>query len=65
MLRDNSIMNAFGGVLDWNTEQLSFKTVKTKLSQCRVNVTQHLENSAIAQSSVESVNTGVEHVPVI
>ena len=31
VLLDNSIMNAFGGVLDWSTEQLSFKTSQVEI----------------------------------
>ena len=30
MLLDDTIMGAFGGVLDWSTEQLSFKTPKSR-----------------------------------
>ena len=68
MLLDNSIMNTFGGVLDWSTEQWSFKTsqVKIKASHRREDSTTHLESTASAQCSVVSVNTinSTEPVPV-
>ena len=56
MLLDNTIMGAFGGVLDWSTEQLSFKTsqVTIKASHRRVYFTTHPENTATAQRDVYS-----------
>ena len=56
MLLDNTIMGAFGDVLDWSTEQLSFKTfqVTIKASHRGVDFTAHPENTATAHWSVES-----------
>ena len=67
MLLDNTIMGAFGGVLDWSTEQLSFKTsrVTIKASHRRVDFTAHPENTATAQFFVVTFNTGIESVPVL
>ena len=67
MLLDNTIMGAFGGVLDWSTEQLSFTTshVTIKASHCRVDFTAHPENTATAQCSVVTVKNGIESVPVL
>ena len=50
MLLGNTIMGAFGGVLDWSTEHLPFKTsqVTIKASIRRVDFTAHPENTAIA-----------------
>ena len=67
MLLDNTIMGAFGGVLDWSTEQVSFKTsqVTIKASHRRVDCTARPENTATARCSVVTVNTDVESVPVL
>ena len=67
MLLDNTIMGAFGGVLDWSTQQWSLKTsqVTIKASHRRVNFTARPENTATTQCSVVTVNTGVESVPVL
>ena len=67
MLLDNTIMGAFGGVLDWSTEQLSFITsqVTIKASHRRVDFTAHPENTATARCSVVTVNIGIESVPVL
>ena len=67
MLLDNTIMGAFGGVLDWSTEQSSFKIsqVTIKASHRRVDFTAHPENTATAQCSVVTVNTGVRSVTVM
>ena len=66
MLLDNTIMGAFGGVLDWSTEQLSFKNskVKIKASHRRSNLTARPENTAADQCSVVTVDTNVQPVPV-
>ena len=59
MLLDITTMGAFGVVLEWSTEQLSFKTsqVTIKASHRRVDFTAHPENTATAQCSVVTVNT--------
>ena len=66
MLLDNTIMGAFGGVLDWSTEQLSFKNskVKIKASHRRSNLTARPENTAADQYSVVAVDTNVQPAPV-
>ena len=67
MLLDNTIMGAFGAILDWSTEVLSFKQskVKIKASHRRSNLTSRPENTATTQCSVVSVDTIVEPVPAI
>ena len=67
MLLDNTTMGAFGGVLFWSTEQLSFKTsqVTIRASHRRVDFTAPPQNTATAQCSVVIVNTGIESVPVL
>ena len=64
MLLDNTVMGAFGGVFDWSTEHLSFKTsqVTIKASHRRVGFTAHPEKTATARCSVV---TGIESVPVL
>ena len=66
MLLD-TIMGAFGGVLDWSTEQLSFKTsqVTIKVSHRRVDFTARPENTVTAQCSVVTVNTDADSVPIL
>ena len=66
-LLNNTIMGAFGGVLDSSTEQMSLKTsqVTINASHRRVDVTVHPGNTATAQCSVVTVNTGIESVPVL
>ena len=67
MILGNTIMGAFGGALDWSTEQSSFKTsqVTIKASHRKVAFTARPENTATAQCSVVSVNTDVESVPAL
>ena len=67
MLLDNTIMCAFGGVLDWSTEHLSFETsqVTIKASHRRADFTVNPNNTATAQCSMVTVNTDVESVPVL
>ena len=67
MLLDNTIMGAFGGVLDWSTEQLFFKTsqVTIKPSHRRVDFSAHPKNTATAQCFVATVSTGIESVPAL
>ena len=52
-LLDITIMDAFGGVLDWRPEYLSSKPfqVTMKAHHGRVDLTAHLEKTATAQSS--------------
>ena len=67
MLLYNTIMGTFGGVLDWSTEQLSFITsqVTIRASYRRVDCTAHPDNTATAQCSVVTLNTGMESAPVL
>lgn len=66
MLLDNTIMGAFGAILDWSNEQLSFKNskVKIKASHRIANVTKHSESSEMSQCSVVTIDPRVESVPV-
>ena len=64
MLLDNTIMGAFGAVLDWSTEQLAFKNSQVKLKASRRKVTAPPENPATTQCSVDTVDPRVEPVPV-
>ena len=54
ILLDDTIMGAFGGVLDWSTQQLSFKPsqVTIKASHRGVDFTARPENTATTQCSV-------------
>ena len=65
-LLGNTVMDAFGGVLDWSTEHLLFKTsrVTIKASLRKVDLTAHPEKTASAQCSIVSASTAVEPVPV-
>ena len=65
MLLDNTIMGAFGTVLDWSTKVLSLKKskVKIKASHRRSNLTARPENTATTQCSVVTIDTIVEPVP--
>ena len=67
MLLDITIMGTFGGVLDWSTEQLSFKTSQVTIKAChpRVDFTAHPKNTATAQCSVVTVDTGIKSVAVL
>ena len=60
MLLDNTIMGAFGAVLDWSTEQLTFKNSQVKLKASRRKATASPENPATTQCSVVTVDPRVE-----
>ena len=66
MLLDNSIMNAFGAVLDWCGEQLSFKnsTRKIPAKHKRTNSQVDTDGSAPAQISIVALDPSVGAVPV-
>ena len=66
MLFDNSIMNAFGAVLDWCGEQLSFKnsTRKFPAKHKRTNSQVDTDGSAPAQISIVALDPSVGAVPV-
>ena len=57
-------MVAFGAVLDWSTEQPTFKNSKVKLKASHRKATAPPENPATTQCSVVTVNPRVEPVPV-
>ena len=67
LILDTTIMDALGGILDWSTEQLSFKTSQVTIKAChrRVDFTAHPDNTATTQCSVVSANTAVEPVRVL
>ena len=60
MLLDNTIMGAFGAVLDWSTEQLTFEDFQVKLKASHRKATATPENPATTQCSVVAVNPRVE-----
>jgi len=66
MLLDNSIMNAFGAVLDWCGERLSFKnsTRKIPAKHRRTSSQAHTNDSAPAQISIVALDPSVGAVPV-
>ena len=66
MLLDNSIMNAFGAVLDWCGEQLSFKNSKRKIpAKHRRPISQTNTNDcAPAQISIVTLDSKGGAVPV-
>ena len=67
LLFDNTIMCAFGELLDCCTEQLSLQISHTRItaSHRRVDPNVHAENTVTAQCSVVSVGSDVEKSPVI
>ena len=65
MLLDNSIMNAFGAILDWGGEQLSFKKSTTKIPAThRRREEADTAEDAAAQISVVTLDSSVGAVPV-
>ena len=65
MLLDNSIMGAFGGVLDWQAEELSFKTssLKIKATHRRTRSPSHT-GAEEHNCSIVALDTDTQPVPV-
>ena len=64
MLLENTIKSVFGAVLDWTTEQLTFRTAEVKLKAFHRKATAQPENPDTAQCSLVTVDPRVEPVPV-
>ena len=64
LLLDNSIMGAFGAVLDWQTEELTFKSSPIKIPAVHRKMRLPHDNSTDATCSIVALSADDAAVPV-
>lgn len=64
MLLDNSIMGAFGAVLDWQAELLTFKTSQVKIPAQHRKTRLPTSHESDRNCSVVALESGTQEVPV-